>query len=343
MKELIIEEIRREGPMPVSRYMDLCLYHPQQGYYMTRAPMAEGGDFVTAPEMTQAFGEVLGAWVADCWQKLGSPTAWVLVELGPGRGTLMQDILRVLEKHVPQAYVGLAVHLVELSPVLQKMQQEALKGRAVRGASGTDALPDFAGPVVVVANEFWDALPINQFVRGDDGYHERLVTTDGTGELVFTLSPKAVPLPNHTADVVELCPALPALVEKLKNLTTAGTYQLYIDYGAEGTADTLQALHKHAFTHPLTHPGEADLTAHVNFAALKEEFGESWAYTDQAAFLFKLGFPVRAAKLMDAAKTPQEREKTALNCAKLLAPDGMGGLFKVGCFYTKGLPAPAGF
>jgi SAM-dependent MidA family methyltransferase len=330
LKEHITDIIRAEGPISIARYMDLCLYHPQLGYYMTRQPMAEGGDFITAPEMTQAFGEVLGAWVIDCWQRLGSPTHWALVELGPGRGTLMSDVLRVLQRHAPQAYAGCSIHLVEISPILIQAQQEALKGHPISWHHGIEALPPLEVPLVLLANEFWDALPIQQFVDGQ----EQMVTVDNAGELAFTLP---------AGNITEACPALPALVKRLKTLTTCPSYQLYIDYGAEGTADTLQAMRQHQFCSPLDAPGEADLTAHVDFSALKEAFGASWAYIDQAGFIFNLGFPVRAARLMDAAKTPQEREKIALNCAKIMAPDGMGSLFKVGCFYTQGLATPAGF
>lgn len=328
--------------MSVARYMAECLYHPQYGYYMTREPMAESGDFITAPEMTQAFGEVLGAWVADCWHKLGNPKDWALVELGPGRGTLMSDVLRVLQKYAPEAYEGCKVHLVEISPVLKEAQAEVLQEHQVTWHSGVEVMPPLEVPTIVLANEFWDALPIKQYVQEGKGYRERLVGLEGE-KLVFVSAKETTLLPEHKEAVVETCPALTTLVEKLKNLTTASSYQLYIDYGAEGTADTLQAMFKHQFTHPLSHPGEADLTAHVNFSELKESFGESWGYIDQAGFLFRLGFPVRAAKLLDAAKSSQEREKIAVNCAKLMAPDGMGSLFKVGCFYTKGLPAPAGF
>jgi SAM-dependent MidA family methyltransferase len=185
-------------------------------------------------------------------------------------------------------------------------------------------------PLVLLANEFWDALPIQQFVDGQ----ERMVTVDDAGELAFTLP---------IGHITEACPALPDLVQRLKTITTAPCYQLYIDYGEEGTADTLQAMRQQQFASPLESPGEADLTAHVNFAALKEAFGEGWGYVDLAGFLFRLGFPVRAARLMDAAKTPQAREEIALNCAKIMAPDGMGSLFKVGCFYTQGQAIPAGF
>jgi len=330
LKEHITDIIRAEGPISIARYMDLCLYHPQLGYYMTRQPMAAGGDFITAPEMTQAFGEVLGAWVIDCWQKLGSPTEWALVELGPGRGTLMSDVLRVMQRHAPQAYAGCKIHLVEISPVLKQAQQEMLQGHAVAWHQGIEALPQLEVPLVLLANEFWDALPIQQFVDGE----ERMVTVDAGGALAFTLP---------AGHITETCPALPCLVQRLKAITTAPCYQLYIDYGAEGTADTLQAMRQQKFTSPLEAPGEVDLTAHVNFAALKAAFGDNWGYIDQAGFLFRLGFPVRAARLMDAAKTPQEREKIALNCAKIIAPDGMGSLFKVGCFYTQGLATPAGF
>lgn len=343
LRDYLAQRIRHEGPLSIAHYMEACLTHPQGGYYTTRNPLGPEGDFITAPEMTQAFGEVLGAWVVDCWQKLGSPTSWILVELGPGHGTLMSDVLRILKKHAPAAYAGCRVHLVEISPLLTMAQRAFLKEHPVTWHTRMADLPHWDVPLILLANEFWDALPIQQFVRQTTGYHERLITLDKADNFVFTTAPTTTPLTGYTQDVVEFCPAMPGWVAHLKTLTTAPCYQLYIDYGAEGTADTFQAIHHHAFADPLAYPGEADLTAHVNFSALKEHFGAAWVYTEQAAFLFRLGFAVRAARLMDAAKTPQEREKIALSCAQLMAPDGMGHLFKVGCFYTPTQPTPAGF
>lgn len=408
--KLIIEA---NGPLSVAEYMAHCLGDPAHGYYMTRDPFGAAGDFVTAPEVSQMFGEIVGAWLIQAWSLSGRPSPVRLVELGPGRGTLMRDILRVARR-VPDFWAALSVHLVETSPALKARQAETLAatgiGIAWHGAFGE--VPD--GPLLLVANEFFDALPIRQFVHIDGAWCERVVGLYESGALGFGLhrlpvpppsratgkgdlaehgggggrrdgvpavrysaalaewdgedavpprirnSPPPppssgrargpVPLPRSAGEehgaVHEICPAATALVAQIAGrLARHSGAALLIDYGYEGPAygDTLQAVRGHKFADPLTTPGEADLTAHVDFAALARAASEAGAEVAgpiaQRDFLLALGLRERAARLGEHA---EKSVRASLHAAlkRLTDADQMGTLFKVLAITTPGIHLP---
>ena len=308
LAERLVARIRLNGPISIADYMAACLGDPDYGYYMRREPFGRGGDFVTAPEVSQIFGELVGAWCLATWEAMGSPAPFVFAELGPGRGTLMADILRTAR--LRPAFIDAArVHLVEMSPRLRDAQRVALTQSAERLAwvDRVDDLP--AGPLILIANEFFDALPIHQFVADADGWAERMVGLDEDDRLAFGLLPRSglPPAPAGNRDdlpktagirsprgaaggcrppsprrgwrgvdagqpaTVEISPARGAVMHAIaERLAREGGAALVIDYGYEGPAfgDTLQAVRRHEYADPLAAPGEADLTAHVDFAAL---------------------------------------------------------------------------
>ena len=327
--------IRETGPIGIDRYMALCLGHPVHGYYRTRDPLGARGDFTTAPEISQMFGELLGAWAAFVHRAMGAPDPLLLVELGPGRGTLMADALRALRTTTPG--LRIAPHLVETSPVLRAEQERRLTAGAVWHA-GIETLPE--GPAILIANEFFDCLPVRQFVRVPGGWHERLVGLGADGALAFGLAPEvtqglAAAAPEGAVVSVP-GPALDLVRALARRVTTQGGALLAIDYGhvRPGFGDTLQALAGHAFADPLEAPGEADLTCHVDFAALARAAWESGAAihgpTNQGEFLASLGLHERAARLSRNADASQAAAITAA-AARLTetGPKGMGSLFKV--------------
>jgi SAM-dependent MidA family methyltransferase len=343
--------IQANGPMSVADYMALCLGDPAHGYYMTRDPFGSGGDFITAPEVSQMFGEIVGAWLIEAWLRSGRPTPVRLVELGPGRGTLMADILRVAA-HVPEFCAAVSAHLVEMSPTLRARQAQTLASPPVAIAwhAALDDVPD--GPLLLIANEFFDALPVRQFERTEAGWHERVVGLDESGRLAFGLRPVAVGPAAPPAEseewggVLEICPAAEALVAKIATrIATQRGAALIIDYGYEGPAigDTLQAVSAHAFTDPLAAPGEADLTAHVDFTALAQAASEAGAEVagpiTQRDFLVSLGLRQRAASL--GAKT-DEAANASLQAAveRLTDADQMGALFKALAITRRGIHLP---
>ena len=346
----LAEEIRlliaAEGPMPVSRYMALCLGHPRHGYYITRDPLGARGDFTTAPEISQMFGELIGLWAVAAWQQMGMPDPVRVVELGPGRGTLMADALRAA-RLVPAFGAAARVHLVETSPVLRQAQARTLavhEDRVSDRVSWHVRIEDVpAGPAIVLANEFFDALPVDQYVWTVTGWHERRVGLGPDGRLSFGLDPAPSraalalaahlppPAPGAVLEVMESGPAR-ALSARL---AAEGGIALAIDYGhAGGHGDTLQALKAHRFTDPLADPGAADLTAHVDFARLallgREAGLTAFGPLEQGDFLARLGLAARAERLMrDAAPEAADAIATA---ARRLAGTGdgeMGRLFKV--------------
>jgi SAM-dependent MidA family methyltransferase len=330
-------ELRRiiaiEGPIAVSRYMALCLGHPQHGYYVTRDPFGAAGDFTTAPEVSQMFGELIGLWAAAVWQQMGAPARVNVVELGPGRGTLMADLLRAAAV-VPAFRGALAVRLVETSPVLRARQAQTLGDTPVSWHTSLDEVPD--GPAIVVANEFIDALPIDQAVMGTHGWHARMVGIGPDDRLVLMAAPD--PLPGFAP----LRNAPPGAIYEWRDERIAASLAqrvaragaaLVIDYGhAERAAgDTLQAVRSHGFVDPLADPGEADLTAHVDFAALARTAIRAGAHTygpvPQGEFLMRLGLAQRAERLR-AGATPQQKAEIDAAVTRLTAPDQMGTLFK---------------
>jgi NADH dehydrogenase [ubiquinone] 1 alpha subcomplex assembly factor 7 len=327
--------IETEGPMTVSDYMRLCLSHPQHGYYVTRDPFGVRGDFVTAPEVSQMFGELLGAWAAAVWRQMGSPPNVRLIELGPGRGTLMADALRAA-KALPEFHAAVAVHLVEISPALRALQEKALAGAAVPIEWHHDIEEIADGPALAIANEFVDALPISQFVKDRDGWHVRMVGI-ADDKLGFMASPD--PMLGPVADATTPGTILERRDDRpvsllAQRIARQGGTALIIDYGHAESAfgDTLQAVRGHTFADPLENPGEADLTAQVDFAAVA-----TWAQRQGAAtrgpvaqgeFLRRLGIEQRAVRLKTNA-TPQQAAAIDAALARLTAPDQMGELFKV--------------
>lgn len=336
---LIRAEIAAAGPMRLDRFMALCNAH----YYATRDPLGRAGDFITAPETTQAFGELIGAWCAAVWSALGRPDPVLLVEAGPGRGTLMADALRLAGQVAPDFAVAARVHLIETSPLLRAAQQARLGGRVAAWHEGIATLP--GGPLLLVANEFLDALPVRQFLRAGGIWRERAVAAAGAG-LAWTTIPAADPPASGTA--AERGEAALAWVSALAaRIGAEGGAAVVIDYGHEGgAADTLQAVRGHAPADPLAAPGEADLTAHVDFAALAAAARAAGAAVHgpvpQGAFLRALGLPERTAVLCRAARPATARQLQAA-ARRLMDADAMGLLFKAVAITEPRLPTPSGF
>lgn len=355
--------LEREGAMTVADFMSEALTHPWAGYYMHGdpfgAPGPQGGDFITAPEISQMFGELIGVWCADTWLRLGRPSPCQLVELGPGRGTLMADALRAT-RQVPGFHDALQVKLVEISPALRERQREAL---GTHGAAWLDNVGQIAeAPLLLIANEFFDALPVRQFEQTRDGWAERVVVLaaadDKEGrDLAFGLaapSPANRPLIPPSlreapeGSVVEVCPAALNIAAFLGHrLARQPGAALVIDYGsARPTAGpTLQALRRHQRHEVLEQPGTADLTAHVDFASLAQAATAAGCAAHgpvgQGAFLAALGIELRAAQLAQAA--PGAAAALAAARRRLTDPEQMGSLFKALALTPRGVAAPAGF
>lgn len=340
LKDEIGELIRLEGPITVERYMGLCLGHPTLGYYTTRDPLGADGDFITAPEISQMFGELIGVWTTQVWLGMGRPSAIRLVELGPGRGTLMADVLRAIRQTMPAMHAALDVHLVETSPVLRARQQRTLGDTGVSITWHDEITAPLEGPAIILANEFMDALPIQQFVALPTGWHERLVGLDDTGALAFGVA--AGPRfddshPSEPGDILEVpCAGQRILRCLAEHIVAHGGAALLIDYGAfaEGSTDTLQAVHRHRFVDPLADPGEADLTTQVNFKRLATVSALANACVHgpaaQGAFLKSLGLDYRADALKASANANQCRAvDAAVTRLTAMSERGMGELFKV--------------
>lgn len=340
--KLIRTEILEKGPMRLDRYMELCLSHPEFGYYMNRDPLGSLGDFTTAPEISQIFGELIGLWLAQAWIDMGQPNPINLVELGPGRGTLMSDILRVSNavNGLPEA---LQVTLVETSPELRS-KQRALLG-AASWVESVGNLPD--GPILFVANEFFDALPVRQFQKIGDMWVERVVVIAQDQLVVGQQKTDFKMLPSHLPDgiIVERSEAAIAIAKKLGEKLKKPCAGLIIDYGDEnGTGETLQAVKQHKFINILDHPGECDLTAHVDFGALKVTFPDKFEteMTTQGDFLRNIGIHERAEAL-SSGKSAIVQEEIRAAVHRLTADDEMGRLFKVMAVHNGLFQKPAGF
>jgi SAM-dependent MidA family methyltransferase len=349
--------IKSSGPMPVWRYMQLCLTHPEHGYYLSRDPLGREGDFTTAPEVSQMFGELLGLWTASVWKAIGSPPVLRLVELGPGRGTMMADALRAL-RVLPPLYQSVSVHMVEINPVLRDKQTATLSGvRNVAWHDSIDEIPE--GPAIILANEYFDVLPIHQAVRRENGWHERVVEIDDTGKLIFGAAPE--PIPRFEVLLPPLVRAAPigAVFEwrpdlEIMKLATRVRDQdgaaLIIDYGhlRSDAGDTFQAVARHSFTDPLSAPGQADVTAHLDFQALARAAEDLGARVHgpvtQGEFLKRLGIETRAVTLM--AKATHEVSEDISGALKRLTDSGRGGMgemFKVLGVSEPQLTSLAGF
>src|SRR5258706_6474170 len=343
--------------MPVWRYMELCLTHPRHGYYVSRDPLGREGDFTTSPEVSQMFGELLGLWAASVWKAIGSPPLLRLIELGPGRGTMMADALRAL-RVLPPLYQALSVHLVEINPVLREKQKAALSGtRTVTWHNSIDEVPD--GPAVILANEYFDVLPVHQAVKRASGWHERTVEIDGNGKLAFGAA--ADPTPRFEVLLPPLVRVAPvgAVFEwrpgtEIMKIATRMRDQrgaaLIIDYGhvRSDAGDTFQAIARHSFADPLKNPGQADVTAHVDFQALARAAEDIGARVHgpvpQGDFLKSIGIETRAVTLM--AKATHEISEDISGALKRLiggGRGGMGSMFKGLAVSGPRLTALAGF
>jgi NADH dehydrogenase [ubiquinone] 1 alpha subcomplex assembly factor 7 len=352
--ERIAALIAAQGPLSIAAFMTQALHDPQYGYYATRDPL--GKDFITAPEVSQVFGELIGLWLAQCWIDQGKPKPAHLVELGPGRGTLMADVLRAL-KAVPEFLGAIDVVLVEASPTLKAIQQQKLKDAPVK-ITWQDSFADSADntPLFLIANEFFDALPINQYVMTERGWCERMVTTDANGALTFALAPVPTPLVIPATRgvatpgaVYEVSPAATAIVEEISRVIAAkGGAALIVDYGYDaygGFGETFQAVGNHTFQDVLADPGTVDLTAHVDFAALADAARRvdavSYGPQSQASFLTNLGIEGRAMRLAHANRNQAADIDAAVD--RLIGLDRMGLLFNALAIVCDYLPLPPAF
>lgn len=354
---LLRRRISLEGPISVAAFMAEALGHPRLGYYMWGDPFGRGGDFITAPEISQMFGELVGLWCASTWHAMGSPSGVRLVELGPGRGTLMADALRACRR-VPDFLSAVTVDLVETSPVLRERQRATLGEGGLPPVEWHDAFSAVpAGPTILIANEFFDALPVHQLQRGIRHWHERLVdTSDGGFRFVLSShpSPRAALLPPALAgaprgSIAEVCPAALSHVDAIaRRVSEAGGAALIIDYGRErsGPGETLQAVRGHAPHDVLSEPGAADLTAHVDFEALAHAAAEAGAAAygpvSQGSLLARLGLEMRMQALLRNA-SERQRAEIASGARRLIEPGQMGTLFKALAVTHPALPVPEGF
>jgi NADH dehydrogenase [ubiquinone] 1 alpha subcomplex assembly factor 7 len=347
--------IRADGPISVAEFMRVVLTARDDSYYRRADPLGARGDFITAPEISQIFGELVGLWCVDVWQKLGGPEALTLIELGPGRGTLMKDALRAA-RVAPAFLSAVSVVMVEVSEALRRLQQDALHEApvAVQWRDRFEDL-DVRGPLIVVANEFFDALPIRQWVRGGAGWSERCVglrddalVFGASGAVNERLIAEAV-RQSQVGSIVETSPVRSAVARMIgEQIAGAGGAALAIDYGFTGPAagDTLQAVKAHAYVDVLAEPGQADVTSHVDFTALGEAFAEGGAMVSplatQGAFLNRLGARERLAALKRSAGAPQAAALDAAY-ARLTGEAAMGSLFKVLCAFAPANLEPVGF
>lgn len=347
LKQRLTAMIQASGPVSVATYMDLCLHDRQHGYYATRPGLGE--DFITAPEISQIFGELIGLWLANEWQSLGAPKQLNLVEIGPGRGTLMADALRAAHS-VPGFVDAVQLHFLEPSPVLRSHLTERFADHDPIFLDHFEDIPQDT-PVLVIANEWLDCLPVQQYVRVGETWHERVIGLNDENELTFGLNTDALPpeIGRDTAeDTLELQPGLKTLAEGLSNLFahTVGR-ALLIDYGpaSDTPGDTLRSYQKGEQIDPLTAPGESDLTCDVDFARLKR-LSEKAGCTvsgpiSQSAFLLRLG---AEARLNQLAKThPDTANDLYHGIRKLTDPAEMGERFQAICISGYDLPPPAAF
>lgn len=353
---VIADMISADGPMPVDRYMALALGHERHGYYMGRDPFGRAGDFITAPEVSQMFGELVGIWCAAGWQMMDAPAEWNLIELGPGRGTLLADLVRACSV-MPGLRDGMQVHLVEMSPVLKTMQAETLK-RAGIEATWHERLEDVPeGQSLIIANEFFDALPVSQLQKQAGHWHERVVGLADDGKLAFGLAsdrvaPALVPTWAANAadgDIAEFSPVRDAVAREIgRRIAKDMGAALIIDYGHMRSAagDTLQAIRKHQFTDVLSRPGDADITSHVDFEALTTavtaDGAKPYGPVMQGDFLIKMGLKERE-EMLRARADARQRIRLSKGAQRLVSGNQMGQLFKVLAVTHPDMPKPAPF
>jgi NADH dehydrogenase [ubiquinone] 1 alpha subcomplex assembly factor 7 len=355
--DVLRERIAGQGPLPVDQFMRVCLEDPRHGYWQRADTIGAGGDFITAPEISQVFGELIGLWAATAWEGMGRPSPLRLIELGPGRGTLMRDALRAASA-VPLFVEAATVHLVEVSPPLRAVQQQTLlppplprKGegnsQVIVWNENVHQVP--TGASIILANEFLDALPIRQLVYRNGAWHERVVDLAHDGGLRFAAGSPVDVGRDIEADhgaILEIRAGEEDVLSSLA-MRKGPLVALFIDYGpAEpSSGDTLQAVRRHAYTNPLAEPGTADLTAHVQFAALADKARATSLAVHgpitQAEFLVRLGIVERTQRLM--ATNPSRAGEIEAAVQRLISPGGMGGLFKVMAVVSPHLPPPLPF
>lgn len=344
LRERLAAQIAESGPLSVAQYMTACLHDPEAGYYATRPALGPEGDFITAPLISQMFGELIGVWAAASWQMFDAPRSFRLVEMGPGDGTLMSDILRATPARGFRD--GADVWLVETSHPLRALQRERLPGD-LNWASSLAEVPGGA-PLILVANELLDCLPARQFVRTPVGWAEQVVGVDIEGDLAFGVAatPAAALLPDApVGSVYEQSAAQAALGAELgRRVVADGGAALLIDYGraTAGFGDTLQALRRHQKVDPLEQPGEADLTVHADFPAVQAAAraeGAETAILTQAEFLARMGIGARTEALLRAR--PDRSATLGRQLHRLVGADEMGELFKVCCIHSPGWTPPA--
>lgn len=351
---LIAEHIHRHGPMPVHDYMQHCLTHPTYGYYTAQQPFGTDGDFITAPEITSLFGELLGVWALLQWQQMGQPNAWQFMECGPGRGLLMRDALRAMQRLCSDCLQTMQLCLVEVSPLLRMQQKEALSSYDITLNWQSSPMPLSPLPTIMLANEYLDALPIRQYVLTEQGWCERCVDlAEDAQDFCFVAGRAATPpfrLPEATiGDVVEYCPEAHALMQHCAlHAASHPFYALCIDYGYgnHGWGESLQAVRRHQPCDALEQPGLCDLTAHVDFARLADTASLHGAAIhgpiSQSVFLQRLGIRERTEQLCEMA-TPRQKQLLRASTHRLIAPEEMGQLFQVMAISSSSLPPPAGF
>ncbi len=355
---IIQRMITATGPLSIAEYMQLCHAHPKYGYYTTQKPIGAKGDFITAPEISQIFGELIGIWCIQAWQSIGKPKQIQIVELGPGNGTLMHDILRTI-KNSPEFSKVCQVTLVEISPSLKKLQQKILSEftRIIDHCETIESIP--AIPTIFIANEFFDAIPFRQFIKtnqveNNNSWLENCVGMDQYQNLQFVatlpgISPENLP-ENHqnqpVGSVFEMAPAREALTNIIaSHIATYGGAGLFIDYGHKnsGYGDTFQSVQQHQYVSPLNDPGKSDLTSHVDFGAISMaaniEGINALSLMSQGDFLLKMGLLERAGKL-GAGKSPAQQSKIQKDVERLVGPKQMGELFKVLCLTKSGITLP---
>ncbi len=349
LKDHLIGRIHHNGPISVADFMSECLLHPTLGYYSTRDPFGAEGDFITAPEISQMFGELIGLSLAQSWMDQGSPSPFTLAELGPGRGTLMSDILRAT-RQVPGFHEAAQMYLVEASPALRQVQAKTLGQYTPNWIGTATELPE--QPLYLFANEFFDALPIRQFIREGGGWRERRIGVT-EGGLAFGLGPNAPQIAlndrlgdTKDGDLVEICVAATPIGTDIANcIASHGGVALIIDYGDwRSLGDTLQAVKAHEKTKPLDDPGQSDLTAHVDFERLAMAARASGCahtrLTPQGVFLERLGITARAQALIKNLNVPEQKRLISAH-RRLTHPDEMGNLFKVlGLYPAQSAPPP---
>jgi NADH dehydrogenase [ubiquinone] 1 alpha subcomplex assembly factor 7 len=350
----LARRIRATGPITLADYMAEALGHPRYGYYREGDPIGRGGDFITAPEVSQMFGELLGLWCVATWHQMGAPSPVLLVELGPGHGTLMKDALRAARVD-PAFMAALRPHLVESSRTLRARQAEALAGVDVAWHEDVSQVPE--GPMLLLANEFFDALPIHQFERSLGGWRERRVALSPDGQFRFVLTEPGMSLAlideaaraaAPIGAVLEVSPASVGVMDLIaRRLAAHGGAALIIDYAREGAmGDSFQAVRRHGTHDPLRDPGEVDLSARVDFAALARTAREAGAASHgpiaQAELLERLGIGLRASRLAAGANEMQAADLGS-SLKRLLDPGEMGSLFQALAVTRKDQPAPPGF